>query len=293
MSILINKDTKVLTQGMTGKTGQFHTHHGVQYANGAACYVAGVTPKKGGTDFEGIPIFDTVTEAKSATGATVSVIYVPPPFAAAAIEEAVDAQMELVICITEGIPVLDMVRVRNKMHATGSNTLLVGPNCPGVITPDELKIGIMPGYIHRRGNIGIVSRSGTLTYEAVHQVTQLGLGQSTCVGIGGDPVNGLKHKDVLQLFEADADTHAVIMVGEIGGSDEEDAAQWAREHMSKPVVGFIAGVTAPPGKRMGHAGAIISGGSGTAEAKIATLEACGIRTTKNPAEIGNLLKEVL
>lgn len=291
MAILIDKNTRVMTQGMTGRTGQFHTRQGVAYANGAACYVAGVTPKKGGSDFEGIPIFNTVAEAKSATGATVSVIYVPPPFAAAAIEEAVAAELDLVICITEGVPIADMVRARDMMR--GGKTRLVGPNCPGVITPDELKIGIMPGYIHRKGSVGIVSRSGTLTYEAVHQVTQLGLGQSTCVGIGGDPVNGMKHRDVLQMFEADDETQAVIMVGEIGGSDEEEAAEWARDHMRKPVVGFIAGVTAPAGKRMGHAGAIISGGKGTAAEKIATLESCGIATTKNPAEIAPLLQSAL
>ena len=291
MSILIDKNSRVLTQGITGKTGQFHTRHGREYANGGACYVAGVTPGKGGQDFEGVPIFDTVAEAREKTGANVSVIYVPPRFAAAAIIEATDAGMDLVICITEGIPVADMVEVRDKMRE--HKTLLVGPNCPGVITPDEIKIGIMPGYIHQRGKIGIVSRSGTLTYEAVHQATQLGLGQSTCVGIGGDPVNGLKHRDVLELFEQDDDTEAVIMVGEIGGSDEEDAAQWAKENMSKPVVGFIAGVTAPPGKRMGHAGAIIAGGKGTAAEKITALEECGIKTTKNPSEIGALLKSVL
>ena len=291
MSILIDKNSRVLTQGITGKTGQFHTRHGREYANGGACYVAGVTPGKGGQDFEGVPIFDTVAEAREKTGANVSVIYVPPRFAAAAIIEATDAGMDLVICITEGIPVADMVEVRDKMRE--HKTLLVGPNCPGVITPDEIKIGIMPGYIHQRGKIGIVSRSGTLTYEAVHQATQLGLGQSTCVGIGGDPVNGLKHRDVLELFEQDDDTEAVIMVGEIGGSDEEDAAQWAKENMSKPVVGFIAGVTAPPGKRMGHAGAIIAGGKGTAAEKITALEECGIKTTKNPSEIGTLLKSVL
>ena len=291
MAILIDKNTRVITQGITGKTGAFHTHHGRLYANGQNCYVAGVTPGKGGQDFEGVPIFDTVAQARDATQATVSVIYVPPAFAAAAILEAVDAELDLVICITEGIPVRDMVQVRGKMR--GKKTLLVGPNCPGVITPDELKIGIMPGYIHQKGKVGIVSRSGTLTYEAVHQVTQLGLGQSTCVGIGGDPVNGLKHRDVLEMFEQDKETQAVIMVGEIGGSDEEDAAQWARDHMSKPVVGFIAGVTAPPGKRMGHAGAIISGGKGTAAEKIAVMEECGIKTTKNPAEIGALLQTVL
>lgn len=289
MSILIDKNSRVLTQGITGKTGRFHTHHGIAYANGRACYVAGVTPGKGGQDFEGVPIFDTVAEAKKQTGANVSVIYVPHPFAAAAIQEAADAGMELVICITEGVPVRDMLVVSEKL----GDTILVGPNCPGVITPEEIKIGIMPGYIHKKGAIGIVSRSGTLTYEAVHQATQLGLGQSTCVGIGGDPINGLKHRDVLELFENDGDTEAVIMVGEIGGSDEEDAAKWARDHMTKPVVGFIAGVTAPPGKRMGHAGAIISGGSGAAADKIAALEDCGIRTTKNPSEIGKLLKSVL
>lgn len=291
MSILIDKNTRVLTQGITGKTGQFHTQHGIAYANGKECYVAGVTPGKGGQSFEGVPVFDSVAEAKRETGANVSVIYVPPKFAAAAIDEAVDAELDLVICITEGIPARDMVSVRDKMR--GKKTLLVGPNCPGVITPDEIKIGIMPGYIHKSGGIGIVSRSGTLTYEAVHQATQLGLGQSTCVGIGGDPVNGLKHRDVLELFEKDPKTEAVIMVGEIGGTDEEEAAAWARDNMTKPVVGFIAGVTAPPGKRMGHAGAIIAGGKGTAAEKIAALEECGIRTTKNPSEIGKLLKSVL
>ena len=291
MSILIDKNSRVLTQGITGKTGRFHTHHGIEYANGRACYVAGVTPGKGGQEFEGVPIFDTVAEAKKETGADVSVIYVPPPFAAAAIDEAVAAEMSLVICITEGVPVRDMVAICDNMR--GAKTRLVGPNCPGVITPDEIKIGIMPGYIHKKGGVGIVSRSGTLTYEAVHQTTRLGLGQSSCVGIGGDPVNGLKHRDVLEMFENDSETEAVIMVGEIGGSDEEEAAAWARDNMTKPVVGFIAGITAPPGKRMGHAGAIISGGKGTAADKIAALEECGIRTTKNPSEIGALLKEVL
>lgn len=291
MAILIDKNSRVMTQGITGKTGRFHTEQGIAYANGRACYVAGVTPGKGGQEVEGVPIYNTVAEARDATGANVSVVYVPPPFAAKAIEEAVDAELDLVVCITEGVPVQDMVRVRDRMR--GAKTILLGPNCPGVITPDELKIGIMPGYIHKKGGIGIVSRSGTLTYEAVHQVTQLGLGQSTCVGIGGDPVNGLKHKDVLQMFQEDDETQAVIMVGEIGGSDEEEAAEWVRDHMSKPVVGFIAGVTAPPGKRMGHAGAIISGGKGTAADKIAAMESCGIRTTKNPAEIGALLVETL
>ncbi len=291
MSILIDKDSRIVTQGMTGKTGQFHTKHSKEYASGAQCYVAGVTPGKGGQEFEGIPVYDSVADAKEATSCNVSVIYVPPPFAAAAIEEAVNAGMDLVICITEGIPVLDMVRVRDMMR--GSKTRLVGPNCPGVITPDEVKIGIMPGYIHKKGPIGVVSRSGTLTYEAVHQLTTLGLGQSTCVGIGGDPVNGLKHRDVLELFNDDPDTEAVVMVGEIGGTDEEAAAEWARDNMKKPVVGFVAGVTAPPGKRMGHAGAIIAGGKGTAEEKIAAMESAGIRTTRNPAEIGSLLKSAL
>ena len=291
MSILIGKNTKVITQGITGKTGQFHTKMGKEYANGKNCYVAGVTPKKGGQQYEGIPIFETVKEAKAKTGATVSVIYVPPPFAAAAIDEAVDAELDLVICITEGIPVRDMIRTRYRMQ--GKKTILVGPNCPGVITPDEIKIGIMPGHIHKKGPIGVVSRSGTLTYEAVGQLMEVGLGQSSCVGIGGDPVNGLKHIDVMKMFNDDPQTEAVIMVGEIGGSDEETAALWVKDHMKKPVVGFIAGVTAPPGKRMGHAGAIISGGKGTAQEKLAVMEACGIKVTRNPAEMGKLLKSVL
>jgi len=291
MSILIDKNSRVMTQGITGKTGQFHTKMGKEYANGKNCYVAGVTPKKGGQSYEGIPIFETVKEAKEKTGANVSVIYVPPPFAAAAIDEAFDAGLDLVICITEGIPVRDMIRSRNRMQ--GRKTLLVGPNCPGVITPDEIKIGIMPGHIHKKGPIGVVSRSGTLTYEAVGQLMEVGLGQSSCVGIGGDPVNGLKHIDVLKLFNDDPQTEAVIMVGEIGGTNEEEAARWVKANMKKPVVGFIAGVTAPPGKRMGHAGAIISGGKGTAEEKLSVMEECGIRTTKNPAEMGKLLKSVL
>src|SRR5512135_789346 len=293
MSILVNRNTKVITQGITGKTGQFHTRMCREYDNGMNCFVAGVNPKKAGEEFEGIPIFANVREARGHTGANVSVIYVPPPGAAAAIWEAVDADLDLVICITEGIPVRDMIEVRERMRQQGRRTLLVGPNCPGVITPEEIKIGIMPGHIHRKGRIGVVSRSGTLTYEAVAQLTEIGLGQSTAVGIGGDPVNGLKHADVLKLFNDDPDTDAVVMIGEIGGTDEEIAAQWAREHMKKPVVGFIAGVTAPPGKRMGHAGAIISGGKGTAQEKLAVMEECGIRTTKNPSEIGKLLKSVL
>ena len=291
MSILINKNTRVMTQGITGKTGQFHTKMGKEYANGRNCYVAGVTPKKGGQSFEGIPIFETVREAKEKTGANVSVIYVPPPYAAAAIDEAVDAGLDLVICITEGIPVRDMIRTHHKMQA--KRTLLVGPNCPGVITPDEVKIGIMPGHIHKRGPVGVVSRSGTLTYEAVGQLMEAGLGQSSCVGIGGDPVNGLKHVDVLKLFNDDPGTDAVIMIGEIGGSDEEGAAEWVKKNMKKPVVGFIAGVTAPPGKRMGHAGAIISGGEGTAQEKIAALEAVGVKVARLPTDIAQLVKESL
>jgi len=293
MSILINKSTRVVTQGITGKTGQFHTRMCRDYANGKNCFVAGVNPKKAGEDFEGIPIYASVKEAKDKQGVNASVIYVPPPGAAAAIWEAVEADLDLVICITEGIPVRDMIEVRDRMRKEHRKTILVGPNCPGVITPEEIKIGIMPGHIHRKGRIGVVSRSGTLTYEAVGQLTELGLGQSSAVGIGGDPVNGLKHIDVLKLFNDDPETDAVVMIGEIGGGDEEVAAHWAKEHMKKPVVGFIAGVTAPPGKRMGHAGAIISGGKGTAQEKLEVMEACGIRTTKNPSELGTLLKSVL
>jgi succinyl-CoA synthetase alpha subunit len=291
MSILIDRNTRVMTQGITGKTGAFHTRLCRDYANGKACFVAGVNPHKAGENFDGIPIFGSVKDAKERTGATVSVVYVPPPFAASAIDEAVDADLDLVICITEGVPVRDMIATRYRM--TGRKTLLIGPNCPGVITPDEIKIGIMPGHIHKKGRVGVVSRSGTLTYEAVGQLMELGLGQSTCVGIGGDPVNGMKHIDVMKLFNADPDTDAVIMVGEIGGDDEETCARWIKDHMQKPVVGFIAGVTAPPGKRMGHAGAIISGGKGTAQEKLAVMEACGIKVTRNPAEMGKLLKSVL
>lgn len=291
MSILINKNTRVIVQGLTGKTGAFHTEMSQNYAFGKECYVGGVTPKKGGSMFLDIPVFDTVGDAKKQTGATVSVIYVPPPFAAAAIDEAVEAGMELVICITEGIPVRDMIRTRDKMR--GKSTILLGPNCPGIITPDELKIGIMPGHIHKKGRIGVVSKSGTLTYEAASQLAEFGLGQSTVVGVGGDPVNGLKHIDVLKMFNDDPETDAVIMVGEIGGNDEETAALWVKDNMKKPVVGFIAGVTAPPGKRMGHAGAIISGGKGTAQEKLAVMEECGIKVTQNPGEMGKTLKSVL
>ncbi|HTN26310.1 MAG TPA: succinate--CoA ligase subunit alpha [Burkholderiales bacterium] len=293
MSILIDKNTRVVTQGITGNTGQFHTRTSREYANGRACYVAGVNPKRAGENFEGIPIFGTVKEAKKETGANVSVIYVPPAGAAAAITEAVEADLDLVICITEGIPVRDMIVVRDKMRKEKRKTLLLGPNCPGAITPEEIKIGIMPGHIHKKGRVGVVSRSGTLTYEAVGQLTELGIGQSSAVGIGGDPVNGLKHIDVLKLFNDDPQTDAVVMIGEIGGSDEETAARWVKENMKKPVVGFIAGLTAPPGKRMGHAGAIISGGKGTAQEKLAVMEECGIKVTRNPAEMGKLLKSVL
>ena len=291
MSILINRNTKVMTQGITGKTGAFHTRLCRDYADGKTCFVAGVNPNKAGETFEGIPIYGTAKEAREQTGATVSVIYVPPPFAASAIDEAVDAELDLVICITEGVPVRDMIATRNRMR--GKKTLLVGPNCPGVITPDEIKIGIMPGHIHKKGRIGVVSRSGTLTYEAVGQLMELGLGQSSCVGIGGDPVNGLKHIDVMRMFNDDPETDAVIMVGEIGGDDEETCARWIKNYMKKPVVGFIAGVTAPAGKRMGHAGAIISGGKGTAAEKLAVMGESGIKVTRNPAEMGKLLKSVL
>ncbi|GMV56072.1 MAG: succinate--CoA ligase [ADP-forming] subunit alpha [Betaproteobacteria bacterium] len=293
MSILIDKNTRVLTQGITGKTGQFHTRMCREYGNGAQCFVAGVNPGRAGEHFEGIPIYETVAEAKAAQGVTASVIYVPPAYAAGAIWEAVAADIDLVICITEGIPVRDMLELRDRMRREGRKTQLVGPNCPGVITPGEIKIGIMPGHIHRKGRIGVVSRSGTLTYEAVAQVTELGLGQSSAVGIGGDPVNGLKHVDVLSMFMDDPDTDAVIMIGEIGGSDEEAAAEWYKANARKPVVGFIAGVTAPAGKRMGHAGAIISGGKGTAQEKLAVMDACGIKVTKNPSEMGKLLRSII
>ena len=297
MSILINKNSRVITQGITGKTGQFHTRMCRDYANGKNCFVAGVNPKKASEDFEGIPIYASVKDAKAQTGATVSVIYVPPPGAAAAIWEAVEADLDLAICITEGIPIRDMLEVRNKMLAKeaagGKRTLLLGPNCPGTITPDEIKIGIMPGHIHKAGRVGVVSRSGTLTYEAVAQLTELGIGQSSAVGIGGDPINGLKHIDVMRLFNDDPNTDAVIMIGEIGGPDEAEAARWCKANMKKPVVGFIAGVTAPPGKRMGHAGALISGGADTANAKLEIMEECGFIVTRNPSEMGKLLKKAI
>ncbi|WP_085523990.1 succinate--CoA ligase subunit alpha [Tuberibacillus sp. Marseille-P3662] len=288
MSIYINQDTKVLVQGITGGQGLFHTQQSLEYGTNI---VAGVTPGKGGTEVEGVPVFNTVEEAVQATGANASVIYVPPAFAADAIMESVDAAIEMVITITEHIPVQDMIKVKKYME--GTNTRLIGPNCPGVITPDECKIGIMPGYIHAKGHVGIVSRSGTLTYEAVHQLTQSNIGQSTAVGIGGDPVNGTNFIDVLKAFNEDDDTHAVIMIGEIGGSAEEEAAKWINENMDKPVVGFIGGQTAPPGKRMGHAGAIVSGGQGTADAKIQTLNDNGVQVAETPAVIGETLISVL
>jgi len=293
--ILIDENTRVITQGITGKTGQFHTRACREYGNGRHAFVAGVNPKRAGENFEGIPIFGTVKEAKAQTGATVSVIYVPPAGAADAIREAVEAELDLVVCITEGIPVRDMISLRNSMVADGVKTKLLGPNCPGIIKPGEqgIKIGIMPGHIHCAGNIGVVSRSGTLTYEAVAQLTALGLGQSYAIGIGGDPVGGLKHIDVLKLFNDDPQTEAVVMIGEIGGEDEEIAAEWAASHMDKPVIGFIAGVTAPPGKRMGHAGAIISGGKGGAKEKLQVMEKSGFIVTSNPSEIGQLVKDAV
>jgi succinyl-CoA synthetase alpha subunit len=288
MSILVDKNSRVLTQGITGATGQFHTRACKEYGTKM---VAGVVPGKGGTDFEGIPIFNTVEQARKETGCNVSVSYVPPPFAADGILEAAAAGIELVICITEGIPVLDMVKVAKYLKDT--KTRLIGPNCPGIITPGEAKIGIMPGYIHKAGDIGVVSRSGTLTYEAVHQLTKLGLGQSTCIGIGGDPIVGTTHIDALRLFNEDPKTRAIIMIGEIGGTAEEEAAEFVKNNVKKPVVAFIAGQTAPKGRRMGHAGAIISGGRGTAADKIAALKAAGIAVAMSPAELGSTMKSAL
>ncbi len=288
MSVFINKDTRVIVQGITGSTALFHTKQMLEYGTNI---VGGVTPGKGGTEAEGVPVFNTVAEAVHTTGADASVIYVPAPFAADAIMEAVDAEIDLVICITEHIPVLDMVKVKRFME--GKKTRLIGPNCPGVITPEECKIGIMPGYIHKKGHVGVVSRSGTLTYEAVHQLSEAGVGQSTAVGIGGDPVKGTNFIDVLKAFNEDPETHAVIMIGEIGGTAEEEAAEWVKANMTKPVVGFIGGKTAPPGKRMGHAGAIISGGKGTAEEKVKTMNACGIEVAETPSVMGETLIKVL
>lgn len=288
MSIFVDKSTRVICQGITGEQGTFHSLQMVGYGTQM---VGGVTPGKGGTEVEGIPVYNTVAEAVKKTGADASVIYVPAPFAADAIMEAVDAGVGIVVCITEGIPVLDMVKVRRFME--GMPSRLIGPNCPGVITPEECKIGIMPGHIHKSGKVGVVSRSGTLTYEAVDQLTHLGLGQSTCVGIGGDPINGTDFVDVLELFEKDPETEAIAMIGEIGGTAEEEAAEFVKANVKKPVVGYIAGVTAPKGKRMGHAGAIISGGKGTAEEKMDAMEAAGIKVTRSPAEIGKTVLEVL
>jgi succinyl-CoA synthetase alpha subunit len=288
MSILVNKNTKVVTQGITGKFGSLHTKACKDYGTQM---VAGVGPGKRGQDFEGIPLFNTVKEAKEQTEANVSIIYVPPPFAADAIMEAVDAELDLVICITEGIPVLDMLAVRAFME--GKKTRLIGPNCPGVITPGEAKLGIMPAAIHKRGPIGVLSRSGTLTYEAVFQLTERGIGQSTCVGIGGDPLNGTNFIDCLELFQNDPETEGVIMIGEIGGSAEEEAASWIKNNFTKPIVSFIAGASAPEGRRMGHAGAIVSGGQGTAESKYEALEEAGVKISRSPANLGETLKSIL
>ena len=288
MSILVNKSTRLMVQGITGKEGSFHTSACMEYGTNI---VAGVTPGKGGTEFEGVPVFNTVREAVDAARPNVSMIFVPPPFAADAIMESVEAEIPLIVCITEGIPVMDMVQAKRFM--AGKKSRLIGPNCPGIITPEECKIGIMPGFIHKKGRVGVISRSGTLTYEAVWQVTKAGLGQSTCIGIGGDPVNGTNFIDLLEMFEKDRETDAIVMIGEIGGDAEERAAEYIKGNLSKPVVGFIAGITAPPGRRMGHAGAIISGGKGTASEKMAAMEKAGIHVVRNPALIGQTVAEAL
>jgi succinyl-CoA synthetase alpha subunit len=288
LSILVNKDTRLIVQGITGKEGTFHTQQMIEYGTNV---VGGVTPGKGGTTHEGVPVFNTVADAVRKTGANASVIYVPPPFAADAIMEAADANLPLVVCITEGIPVADMIKV--KEYLSDKNTRLIGPNCPGIISPGRCKIGIMPGHIHKEGRIGVVSRSGTLTYEAVGQLTALGLGQSSAIGIGGDPIIGTNHTDALRLFQADDETDAIVMIGEIGGTAEEDAAEYAKDNVTKPIVAFIAGQTAPPGRRMGHAGAIISGGKGTAAEKMKALTEAGIRVVESPADIGRAVHEVL
>ena len=288
MSILVDKNTRLIVQGITGKEGTFHMLQMREYGTNV---VGGVTPGKGGTTHEGVPVFNTVADAVRETGANASVVYVPPAFAADAIMEAADSDMPLVVAITEGIPVADMVKV--KAYLSGRNTRMIGPNCPGIISPGKCKIGIMPGHIHKEGRIGVISRSGTLTYEAVGQLTALGLGQSTAIGIGGDPIIGTKHKDALKLFQEDDETDAIVVIGEIGGTDEENAAEWAKDHVTKPIVAFIAGQTVPPGRRMGHAGAIISGGKGTASEKMAALEAAGIRVVQSPADIGQAIVDVL